>query len=168
MSVTVEDDNNVPDILKEISKLQNKRIEIGIFGDDDSTMLMIARVHEFGVDIEVTPKMRAYLHYIGIHLKEDTDEIHIPERSFVRSAFDEKGKDMQQMGQKGIEAVLLGKEKADIFLERYGLYLRDLVRKKLRDLKEPPNHPVTAKRKGSSNPLVDDGHLKRSITYRVV
>lgn len=168
MTITVDDDNNVPNILKEINKLKNKKIQIGIFGDDDSTMLMIARVHEFGVDIEVTPKMRAYLHHIGIHLKEDTEEINIPERSFVRATFDEKAKEIQRMGQKGIEAVLLGKEKADVFLERYGLYLRDLVRKKLRDLKEPPNHPATAKRKGSSNPLVDDGHLKRSITYRVV
>ena len=44
----------------------------------------IAAVHEFGCTIGVTPKMRAYLHYIGIHLKATTQYIHIPARPYLR------------------------------------------------------------------------------------
>ena len=44
----------------------------------------IAAVHEFGCTIQVTPKMRAYLHYQGIHLKASTQYIHIPARPFLR------------------------------------------------------------------------------------
>ena len=44
----------------------------------------IAAVHEFGCTIKVTPKMRAYLHYQGIHLKSSTQFISIPPRPFLR------------------------------------------------------------------------------------
>ena len=44
----------------------------------------IAAVHEFGCTICVTPKMRAYLHYQGVHLKASTRYIHIPARPFLR------------------------------------------------------------------------------------
>ena len=44
----------------------------------------IAAVHEFGCTIGVTPKMRAYLHHQGIHLKASTQYIHIPARPFLR------------------------------------------------------------------------------------
>ena len=43
----------------------------------------IAAVHEFGCTIAVTPKMRAYLHHKGIHLKAETTHIHIPARPFL-------------------------------------------------------------------------------------
>lgn len=52
----------------------------GIIGDEAN----IAAVHEFGCTIHVTPKMRAYLHYQGIHLKASTQYIHIPARPFLR------------------------------------------------------------------------------------
>ncbi len=44
----------------------------------------IAAVHEFGCTIGVTPKMRAYLHYQGVHLRASTQYIHIPARPFLR------------------------------------------------------------------------------------
>lgn len=44
----------------------------------------IAAVHEFGCTIQVTPKMRAYLHHQGIHLKASTQYIVIPPRPFLR------------------------------------------------------------------------------------
>ncbi len=44
----------------------------------------IAAVHEFGCTIPVTPKMRAYLHHQGIHLKTTTQYINIPARPYIR------------------------------------------------------------------------------------
>lgn len=44
----------------------------------------IAAVHEYGCTIKVTPKMRAYLHYQGVHLKASTQMIYIPARPFLR------------------------------------------------------------------------------------
>lgn len=44
----------------------------------------IAAVHEYGCMIAVTPKMCAYLHHQGIHLKASTQYIHIPARPYLR------------------------------------------------------------------------------------
>ena len=61
--------------------------------DDDNSVFIgvkrgkeanIAAVHEFGCTIGVTPKMRAYLHHIGIHLKSSTHYIYIPARPYLR------------------------------------------------------------------------------------
>lgn len=77
-------------LMKDID--QKYSIRIGIQGDkayqqhEDSglTNAELGAVHEFGATINVTPKMRAYLHHIGIHLKKETTSIIIPTRSFLR------------------------------------------------------------------------------------
>ena len=68
-------------------------VEVGIFG----SRAKVAKWHEFGKDIDVTPKMRAYLHHIGIHLNPNTDKIHIPERSFLRTALAENEKKVKKI-----------------------------------------------------------------------
>jgi phage gpG-like protein len=45
--------------------------------------LKYAPPHEFGARIKVTRRMRAYLHFIGIHLKPSTTHITIPKRAFL-------------------------------------------------------------------------------------
>src|SRR6056297_1288517 len=88
--ITIKDErDNLDGLYDKIQKLEKMEIRIGIFAEDSSFLLMIARVHEFGTKIEVTPKMRAYLHAKGLHLRADTQYINIPERSFVRSTADE-------------------------------------------------------------------------------
>lgn len=53
-------------------------------GVSDKEEAMIAAVHEFGCTIPVTPKLRAYFHYQGIHLRTETVSLHIPSRKFLR------------------------------------------------------------------------------------
>lgn len=67
-------------------------IRVGIIGEDayekhphtDLTMAELGAIHEFGATINVTKKMRAYLHHIGVHLKPETTSVVIPTRSFLR------------------------------------------------------------------------------------
>ena len=67
-------------------------IRVGIIGSKayekhphtDLTNANLGAIHEFGATINVTEKMRNYLHTIGIHLKPDTKKIVIPTRSFLR------------------------------------------------------------------------------------
>jgi hypothetical protein len=51
------------------------------------TLKQLSAIHEEGALIAVTPKMRAFLHYIGIHLKKDTTIIRIPPRPVRKKAF---------------------------------------------------------------------------------
>lgn len=48
--------------------------------------VIYGRAQEFGCVIQVTPRMRRYLHVIGIHLRADTTEIHLPPRPFMAPA----------------------------------------------------------------------------------
>ena len=66
-----------------------------------------------------------------------------------------------------IERVLSDGEQLDVALERIGVVAVGKVQKYMRDLRTPPNAPSTIKRKGSSNPLIDTGVLRQSVTYKV-
>lgn len=81
------------DLMKDLDKKVS--IRVGIIGTQayekhphsDLTMAHLGAIHEFGATIQVTEKMRAYLHYLGIHLKPETTTITIPARSFLRDTF---------------------------------------------------------------------------------
>ena len=73
----------------------------------------VASVHEReeGTRIKVTPRMRAYLHGIGLHLKPTTTEIFIPGRPFVKPSYEdfkEKGV-AKELFEEAVENTLKGK-----------------------------------------------------------
>lgn len=80
-------------LMKDLDKKVS--IKVGIMGSkayekhphSDLTMAHLGAIHEFGATIQVTEKMRAYLHHIGVHLKPETTTITIPARSFLRDTF---------------------------------------------------------------------------------
>lgn len=87
-------------ILKELDNLMEAldkkvQIDVGILGEQayekhphsDLTMSHLGAIHEFGATINVTEKMRKFLHYKGIHLNSNTTQITIPARSFLRDTF---------------------------------------------------------------------------------
>ncbi|CAH9012464.1 tail completion or Neck1 protein [Vibrio phage F35 g1] len=42
------------------------------------------------------------------------------------------------------------------------------VKQYMTELQDPPNAPSTVKKKGSSNPLINNGHLRQSVTYSII
>ena len=174
----IHDETKVPQFLKMLDELYNTHLEIGIFSDgkggerhnkdSDITVLGIATVHEFGVEIKVTDKMRGYLHSIGIHLKSSTRTIKIPERSFIRAGYDEEKENIIKQSEKLLEKVMRLELPVDVFFNTLGEIIVGRIQEYLTDLRTPPLHPVTIARKGSSNPLIDTGRLRDSITYKVV
>lgn len=60
MSFKIEkDENHIPELIKIIEELGRTEIQIGIFGSDDSEILMIANVNEFGCTIRPKGKRLA-------------------------------------------------------------------------------------------------------------
>lgn len=51
-------------------------------------------------------------------------------------------------------------------LDAIGVTAAFAVQQFMTDLKSPPNDPATIKRKGSSNPLIDTGALRQSISSK--
>lgn len=109
--------------------------------------------------------MRAWLHANGLHVKDSTTHITIPERSFLRSGHDENADKVLKNASMALGQVIDGKMSIDTWLDAYGQMMADKIKLYIRDLKSPPNHPYTIEQKGSSNPLVDTGNLLESITW---
>lgn len=198
----ITDNNRIPDLLKELDYLDSHGIQIGVFGEDDSFMAMIASVHEFGATIKpkgkyLTIPLRADLRDVSPRdLSEDlfvprgtkvlarkadnekgfealyalVKEVKIPERSFIRSAFDENQNKLYKYVKALFSKVLSGEIKAHEMLDRLGLYIENLIKKRMKDIKKPPKSPATLnlQGKGKNNPLIDTGRLRKSVIYKVV
>lgn len=173
---------------------QKVSIRVGIMGeqasqkhpDSDLTNAQLGAIHEFGATINVTDKMRAYLHHIGIHLKKDTTTITIPARSFLRDTFftgDAKERlmdfaglsDNEEFNKEFMEYKLVNDP--DFFLKlckAIGAKGLEMVQDSFRaggyPTKWAPISEITRKnRKGdaSNPPLNDTGELMDSITVEV-
>lgn len=152
-----------------VDALNKNTIKVGIFGQDDSKMLMIARVNEFGVKITVTPKMRAYLNATGLHLKASTKKIIIPERSFIRGSYNNNKAKIKQIVAKEANNLLTLKTTPSIYFNRVGEQMVSITKRYMTDLKDPPNHSYTLKQKGpKANPLLSSGHLRNSVVWKKV
>lgn len=157
--------NSFPNMNASIDYLKGKKVKAGIF---DGEMAWLAAIHEYGCVIPITPKMRAWLHYNGLHVKKSTTQIVIPERAFIRNGFDKYHEEVLDKIDNLLRPALEGNTSAvDTMLNATGLLLQSKLKLYARDLNSPQNHPFTVARKGSSNPLVDSGAMINSITYKV-
>ena len=156
--------NKLPSITKTLETLSNKKIEVGAIQGESA---WLAAIHEYGCEITVTPKMRAFLHYQGLHLKESTKVIKIPERSFLRKSHDEKGEQVLKQSERALGLVVSGQMSFEQYLDMVGRDHVTMIKEFIVELDSPPNHPFTVEQKGSANPLVSTGGLVESISYRV-
>lgn len=92
---------------------------------------------------------------------------HIPERSFIRTTMDENEKELRAITKKLFFKMASGKMTTEKALTILGLKIQALIKKKITDLDTPLNDPVTIARKGSSNPLIDTGLMRNSITFKL-
>lgn len=117
-------------------------IDAGQHDDSDLTVATIGYINEFGGG-------------------------NVPERSFMRSTIKEKRKDITALQKKLLIKIRKDELKSEDALGLLGEFIADLMKQKIVSLKTPPNAEETIKKKGSSNPLIDTGQLRNSITYKV-
>lgn len=149
INVRITDTNNISRLKDVLKELKNYSVEVGIFGSDE--YVMVASVHEFGATIQ-----------------RGKGSISIPERSFLRTAFDEKNEQWASFFKSQLKHVLALQMDVKTLFNRLGARMVGDIQEKITDLDAPPNAPSTIAKKGSSNPLIDTGGLRMRITYRVV
>lgn len=155
--------NKFPEMERAAAQLNGRRVNVGVYGEQ----AWLAGIHEYGCKIEVTDKMRAYLHGQGLHLKASTQYITIPERAFLRNGYDQNRDGVADSAESVLPLVLGDSMNTEKFLEMIGLILSSNIKDYAAALDSPPNHPFTIDQKGSSNPLVDTGDMIGSITHEV-
>lgn len=152
--VNIRDNNRIPEVRRALQEFGSYALKVGIFSDEDSSetsYVMIGRVHEFGVTIT-----------------RGTGTIVIPERSFIRSTFDENNDKWVAFLKRQARQVAQLTLPPKVAWERLGALIVADIQEQITDISSPPNAPSTILKKGSSNPLIDTGGLRQRITYRVV
>lgn len=118
-------------------------VNIGLFGEQGSDLVIYAASNEFGTEI-------------------------IPERSFLRSTVDEKRREFGKFIDKNKVLIVQGPLQRRQVLARLGLFAEKEIVMKIDRGPFVPNRPSTIARKGSSKPLIDTGRMRASIISKVV
>lgn len=155
--------NKLPKVSKSVESIEGKKVKVGVFNGEHA---WLAGIHEYGCNITVTDKMRAFLHGQGLHLSPNTTVIKIPERSFIRKGHDENANRVIEQTERALGQVIAGNMSVDDMLELYGEQMATAIKTFARNLNSPANHPFTIEQKGSSNPLVDSGDMIEHIEWK--
>lgn len=135
---------------KIVKKLDAPMVTVGIHEDaadppeGELTMATLGAVHEFGTD-------------------------NIPARPWLEPGFESGLKDYEGIMADGIdETVTKGADIKDA-LNQVGVFAVGRVQEFMTELKTPALAPATVRRrrKKSSNPLVDEGHMRASVNYKL-
>jgi hypothetical protein len=89
----------------------------------------------------------------------------IPERSFMRSAFDEKAQDISRSISAKFNKVQAGAMTVHSALSILGEEHQDHIKRKIGSNIQPGNSHVTIAQKGSSQTLIDTGAMLNSVRY---
>lgn len=89
----------------------------------------------------------------------------IPSRPALRQAFDVNKKEMTSVTEMLYGRVLDRKISIKTGLGLLGEWMSDKMKLQITKLRKPPNAPATVERKGSSNPLIDTGQYRASISH---
>lgn len=156
------------DLTKQMEKaarsLDGTSVNVGVLTGQHQ---WLASIQEYGCIIPVTPKMRAYLHRIGVHLKKDTTQIVIPERSFLRAGYDTNRDDALKKAERLLPDVLDGKLSAEQYFETVGTQVRDYIKDYAVELSEPPKQDWPTRDPAKTNPLIISGDMINGIEYEV-
>jgi len=93
-------------------------------------------------------------------------EVKIPERSFVRTSFDDKRNIKKIVDEaKNIYDIKIEPNK---ILDRIGLKMTAEIQKKIKSNISPANSPITTEMKGGkTKTLIDTGRMAQSVTHKV-
>ena len=134
-------------IKKELDMLNNSYTKVGIQGaagneENGASIAMVGFYNEFG-----------------------TDDKRIPARPFMSSSFEEQKKEIEKIKRSQYSKVLGGMQTVRGALAILGEYMTGKVKMKITSLRTPPNAESTIRMKKSSNPLIDTGRMRASITH---
>lgn len=132
---------------------------VGVFGSDNSEMVTIGAVHEFGAEIEV--KESRFVQDLGKVVKEGTI-IRIPARRWASLAMERNEKFIKKLIRQVLKRIGEGKLTIDKANNIVAITLASLTKQNLGVNMPPP----LKYRQGT--PLVDNGDLRKSIGTKII
>lgn len=108
-------------------------------------------------------QLGALLNYGNPHNTLHGNPAPIPARPWLIPGVESATQDIADV----IQEAVAGGATLDDTMEQIGAFAAGATQQYMTDLREPPNSQYTIDQKGSSNPLIDDGDLRASVTYKV-
>lgn len=142
----------------------------------------IAAVQNYGAVINqnVTEKQRAFFHYLGIHLKKATQNLHIviPATHFMENCQNKNKEKWRKLIQDAWTSVFLGNIDPDKAMEQVAMVIEGDIAKEIASGDYPPDKPSTVqakmnryankKKKGSLDKrLIDTGQMLDALSHKV-
>jgi phage gpG-like protein len=139
-------------IKRDLGSAVARAVRVGVQGPegaavhDDSdglTNAQLAAIHEFGTAT-------------------------VPERSFIRATIEAHGREYERILGAEAAKIIAGRSTVERSLTLLGMRVEGDMKATIEAGIPPPLAPVTVAAKGSSQPLIDSGQLRNSITSKVV
>lgn len=153
-TITFKGNKVLEERLKKLSETRQieKGYDVGFFSEstysDGTKVAQVAIWQEFGTEIK--------------------GKVQIPERPFFRIANKKTQSTLSRLLGDFLNLksnYVLSRQN----VEQLALKHVDTIQTEITTLKEPPNALSTIKaKKGSSNPLIDTGNMRRSVTFKVI
>ena len=135
--------NGVKELKRITRSMRGKdRVKVGFPKGTESTILDRAVYNEFGTAT-------------------------IPERPFMRDGLRDGIPELKQVNKGLVKRIIDGRLTKQQALNQLGMKGVQLIQNSITGLKDPANAPSTIERKGSSNPLIDTGEMRQSVTHKV-
>ena len=131
--------------LKAIDQLDDKAVKSGLLASAGTENIQKGITNEFGV-----PRKR------------------IPERSFIRSTFDDEKENVTKRFKQIYEAINKGDFNVISKLRTIGIEHAGKVKQKIADIKTPRNSAMTIALKGFDNPLIHTGAMRSKVSSEVI
>lgn len=128
--------------VKAMTELGTSVVQVGIFEGAGDDVVKRAIYNEFGTK-------------------------HIPERSFIRSTFNEQHGKVAKRFEQILRAVHNQDYNVSRKLKLIGQEQQARIRQKITDIRTPPNSKATIAIKGFDNPLVHSGEMRLKVDYEV-
>ena len=143
--LVIDNDLGYESLMDDVKKLDREPfVKVGVLGKSGSELATYAGANEFG-----------------------TRDGRIPERSFIRSTMGQNRFALFQQAERYLNQIAAGTMNPRQALGLMGEWLRARIVIKITTLQDPPNAPSTIAKKGSSNPLIDEGRLRNAIAWEV-
>lgn len=95
--------------------------------------------------------------------KKNDKGIGVPERPFMIPAGNKAANKIINIT---VQSIAGGMDESQA-LSRAGIMFKNAIQREITNLKEPPNAQSTILKKGSSNPLIDSGDMRKSVKWKL-
>ena len=174
-SITSKGGAKMKAVLAKAEQNRRKKIKVGFFAsakyEAQANPFVVARNvgHVRGLHGPVRPANMGeaqFVAHIAAIQEFGAPKAGIPERPFFRQSIAIMEDELPDVVKRFIDPTTMELDNRGANL--VGAYAADVIQQRIVDLKDPPNSPITIALKGSSNPLIDQGHMRQSVTWEVV